>query len=315
LPGCTAIPYGDSAALERALHANRYAAFIVEPVQGEGGMIVPPEGYLQEAQELCRQAGTLFVVDEVQTGLGRTGAMFAVDRSGVEPDVMTLAKSLSGGLVPIGAALCRRDLWLRAYGTIQSFALHTNTFGGASLACAAGLATIRELRHGDAIDNAAKQGERLLDGLRGICDRTEVVRDVRGRGLMIGLEVNPLPSVLQAHWKSVVSGGTSEFLVPDLNGFLESIPALYVTGALMDEYGIYTQVTRSNPRVIRIQPPLTISSEDVDYFLESIEDCSSEVDFCHRVYETWVSKSGVGQHDCGNGFELLKSLNDSSTTQ
>jgi putrescine aminotransferase len=181
--------------------------------------------------------------------------------------------------------------------------LHTSTFGGGSLACAAGLATIRELRRGDVVDNAAKQGERLLEGLREICGQTGAVCDVRGCGLMIGLEMNPLPAVLQAHWKSVVSGGSSEFLVPDLNRFLESVPALYVTGTLMDEYGIYTQVTRSNPRVVRIQPPLTVSSEDVNYFLESIEEVCNEVDFCHRVYEMGVSKSGVGQHDSGNGPE------------
>lgn len=302
VPDCTAIPYGDCAALENALRANRYAAFIVEPIQGEGGMILPPEGYLREAQNLCQEAGTLLIVDEVQTGMGRTGALFAVDHDDVEPDIMTLAKSLGGGLVPIGATLCRRDVWLQAYGTIQSFMLHSSTFGGGSLACAAGLATVRELRHGDAIDNAVKQGTRLLEGLREICGRTQIARDVRGRGLMIGLEIAPLPAILRSHWKSVVSGGTSEFLVPDLNRYLESVTALYVVGTLMDEYGIYTQVTRSDPSVVRIQPPLTVSSEDVNYFLESIEDVCNELDFCNRVYEMGVSKSVVGQHDSGNGF-------------
>ena len=145
LPKCRAVRFGDLEALERALSTRQFAAFIVEPIQAEGGMIVPPEGYLREAQELCHASETLLIVDEVQTGLGRTGTMFAVEHEGVEPDIMTLAKSLGGGLMPIGAMLCRRDLWEKSYGTLHTFALHTSTFGGGSLACAAGLAAIQSL--------------------------------------------------------------------------------------------------------------------------------------------------------------------------
>src|SRR5258708_24068332 len=140
LTGCEAIPFGDFGGLERALATRRFAAFVVEPIQGEGGMNVPPEGYLREAMQQCRAAGTLLVVDAVQTGLGRTGALFAVGLEGVEPDVMTLAKSLGGGLVPLGAMLARRGLWMKAYGTVQTFTLHSSTVGGGSLARAAGLA-------------------------------------------------------------------------------------------------------------------------------------------------------------------------------
>ncbi len=149
LPDCRAVPFGDLDALEDALRERRFAAFIVEPIQGEGGMIVPPAGYLRAARDLCRAAGTLLIVDEVQTGLGRTGALFAVDEEGVEPDVLTLAKSLGGGLVPLGAMLTRRELWRKAYGSARTFALHSSTFGGGSLACAAGLATLRVLRDED----------------------------------------------------------------------------------------------------------------------------------------------------------------------
>ncbi len=166
LADCQAIPFGDPAALRAALVSRRFAAFLVEPVQAEGGMIVPPDGYLREAERVCRECDTLLVVDEVQTGLGRTGEMFAVDREGARPDVMTLAKSLGGGLMPIGAMLCRRDLWHKAYGSLQSFALHTSTFGGGSLACAAGLAALETLADEDLVARGRERGEQLRGARR-----------------------------------------------------------------------------------------------------------------------------------------------------
>jgi 3-acetyloctanal aminotransferase len=207
LPGCQAVPFGDPGALERALCTRRFAAFVVEPIQGEGGMNVPPEGYLRQAQRLCREAGTLLVVDEVQTGLGRTGALFAVDHEGVEPDLMTLAKSLGGGLVPLGAMLARRDLWMKAYGTVQGFALHSSTFGGGSLACAAGLAALRALQEVGLVENAQARGRQLWAGLAGLSRRCPLVKEVRGRGLMLGLEFNPLPRSVRKHFKGADASG------------------------------------------------------------------------------------------------------------
>jgi acetylornithine/succinyldiaminopimelate/putrescine aminotransferase/predicted amino acid dehydrogenase len=297
VPGCVAVPYGDVEALRNALNRERCAAFIVEPIQGEGGMNPPPVGYLHEAEELCRRTGTLLIADEVQTGLGRTGSMFAVDAAGVQPDILTLAKSLSGGLVPLGAMLARRDLWLKAYGTVHSFALHTSTFGGGSLACAAGLATVRLLREGGLIENAAVQGERLLEGLREIAETRHSVREVRGQGLLIGFELNPLPELMKSHWKALVSGGTTGYLIPNLDSFLDSIPALYLMSTLLDEYGIYTQTTRSNPRVLRVQPPLTVTSEEVERFLQAVREVCREADFSNKLFETMVTKSGIGRHD------------------
>ena len=161
LPHCEAVRFGDCEALERALSQRRFAAFIVEPIQAEGGMLMPPAGYLQRAQQLCHETDTLFIVDEVQTGMGRTGEMFAIDHEGLLPDAMSVAKSLGGGLMPIGAMLCRRDLWLQAYGSIETFALHTSTFGGGSLACAAGLATIKALDTEHLLEQATARGEQL----------------------------------------------------------------------------------------------------------------------------------------------------------
>jgi len=296
LPDCVAVPFGDLELLERRLSERRFAAFLVEPIQGEGGMVVPPAGYLREAARLCRRVGTLLVVDEVQTGIGRTGSLFAVDRLGVEPDILTLAKSLSGGLVPIGAMLTRRDLWLKAYGTVQSFALHTSTFSGGSLACAAGLAALEVLGDEDLAANAEARGRQIRERLTKLCDRCEGLREVRGEGLMIGLEFAPLPDSIRSHFKGLGSGEAGRYLIPNLEGMLDGHIALYVMSALLDEYRIYTQTARSNPRVIRIQPPLTITADEVDRFLAAMEDTCLEADFANHIIDGTVAKSGLGQY-------------------
>jgi len=254
-------------------------------------MIVPPPGYLRAAQELCRSTGTLLIVDEVQTGLGRTGTLFAVDEEGVEPDVLTLAKSLSGGLVPVGAMLTRRDLWMRAYGSVQTFALHTSTFGGGSLACAAGLATLRVLREEDLCARAEARGRQLYEGLQELTGRCGLVQGVRGRGLMLGLEFRPMPASMVAHFKGMDPSGVTPFLVPNLDDLIHSIPGTYAMQILLQAHGIYTQVTRSNPRVLRIQPPLTITEEQVRRFLAAVESTCHELHFLNRTVDSIITKS------------------------
>lgn len=296
LPECRAVRFGDLEALERALATRQYAAFIVEPIQAEGGMIVPPEGYLREAQELCRATETLLIVDEVQTGLGRTGDMFAVEHDGVEPDIMTLAKSLGGGLMPIGAMLCRRELWHKAYGTLQTFALHTSTFGGGSLACAAGLAAIQTLEDEHLVEQAKVRGLQFYEGLSEICNQCDLLREVRGRGLLLGLEFNPLPETIVAHWKQMQSQGMGYFLVPQIDKLVEAVPSMYAMQNLLNEYGIYTQVARSNPLVLRIQPPLTITHDEVDSVLLAIAEVCFELDRSNKIFDTIVVKSTLGEH-------------------
>jgi len=296
VPKCRSIPYGDLEALERALSGRRFAAFVVEPLQAEGGMIVPPAGYLREAQRLCRKTATLLVVDEVQTGLGRTGAMFAVEHEGVEPDLMTLAKSLSGGLVPIGAMLARRDLWMRAYGTVQASALHSSTFGGGSLACAAGLATLEVLRREDLAANAAARGGQLLTGLNALAGRCDLFADVRGKGLLVGIEFKPAPATLIRLWKEVGSAKLNPYLVPDFDAFLRNGPSLYVMQSLLQEHRVHAQLARSNPLVLRVQPPLTISAEQVEYFLAAVGQCCRVLDASYKMFTGVTAKSGLGQH-------------------
>jgi acetylornithine/succinyldiaminopimelate/putrescine aminotransferase len=291
VPGCQAIPYGDAKALELALATRQYAAFVVEPIQGEGGMVTPPPGYLAEAHRLCREAGTLFIADEVQTGLGRTGPMFAVERDGIEPDILTLAKSLGGGLMPLGAMIARRDLWLKAYGSYQTFALHSSTFSGGSLACAAGLATLRVLRDSPALVHAARRGIQLREGLEAIAHSCPIIREVRGHGLMLGLEFHELSPALLVNFKGFNPSGVNWWLVPGHDDLLRSIPALYVQSNLLHEHAIYTQVTRSNPRVLRVQPPLILSAAQVERFLEALRATCAEWALISESAEAILSKS------------------------
>jgi acetylornithine/succinyldiaminopimelate/putrescine aminotransferase/predicted amino acid dehydrogenase len=276
IPDCRAIPYGDVRALESALATHQYAAFVVEPIQGEGGMVTPPPGYLAEAHRLCRESGTLFIADEVQTGLGRTGPLFAVERDGIEPDILTLAKSLGGGLMPLGAMIARRDLWMGAYGSYQTFALHSSTFSGGSLACAAGLATLRVLGGGSLLGEAARRGRQLREGLEAIVRDCPILRAVRGHGLMLGLEFHELSPALLANFKEFDQAGVNGWLVPGYEDLMRTIPALYVQSNLLHEHAIFTQVARSNPQVLRVQPPLIVGAAQVDRSLEALRSTCAE---------------------------------------
>jgi putrescine aminotransferase len=230
------VPFGDADALEAALVDA--AAFIVEPVQAEGGVIVPPPGYLARARELCTAAGALLIADEVQTGLGRCGLLFACDRDGVVPDVLVLAKGLSGGVMPIGAYVTRPAIWNAAYA--KTPLIHTSTFGGGPLACAAALEALAVLRDEDLVENARVQGERLLAGARAIArEYPSVLRDVRGFGLLVGVEL-----------RSEGYGGT---IVPE-----------------MLKAGVTVAWTLNRQRVIRLEPPLIVTAHEIETALDAL---------------------------------------------
>jgi putrescine aminotransferase len=237
------VPYGDTAALEAALATDLggdAAAFIVEPVQGEGGVVVPPLGYLRRARELCDASGALLIVDEVQTGLGRCGYTFACERDGIVPDVMTLAKGLSGGVMPIGAYVARPAAWNAAYA--KAPLAHTSTFGGSPLACAAALAALEVLADDGLVDNARARGEQLLLGAQTIAaEYPSVVREARGLGLLAGVEL-----------RNEGYGGT---IVPEM---LKS--------------GVTVAWTLNAQRVIRLEPPLIVTAEEVRRALEALRD-------------------------------------------
>src|SRR3954453_465643 len=187
LPDCIGIPFNDLVALERALSSRNIAAFVVEPIQGKG-VNMPADGYLQAAAELCRRHGTLFVADEIQTGMGRTGRFLAVEHWNVEPDMVLLSKSLSGGHVPIGAVLTRRRIFEKVFDRMDRAVVHGSTFAKNDLAMAAGLASLEVLESERLIENAASKGERLLSAFRKMAERHELLKTVRGKGLMIGIE-------------------------------------------------------------------------------------------------------------------------------
>jgi len=255
LPGTRTVPYGDLEALKAELETGAYAGFIVEPIQGEGGVIVPPRRYLKEAARACRKAGTLFIADEVQTGFGRTGAMFACEAEGVRPDIMALAKSLGGGVMPMGAVLATDEVWSPAYGCAENCLLHTSTFGGNARACAAALKTIEILVRDDVPAEAARKGEALLSRLRDIARDSELVVAVRGRGLLIGVE----------------------FAQPRFaEGLSREYMASMVASLLLEKDHIITAYTLNNPTVIRLEPPLTISDEQ----LEAVGDAMERI--CRR---------------------------------
>ena len=313
LPDCHPIPYGNLEVLERTLAARNMAAFIVEPIQGEGGMIMPPAGYLAEAERLCRQTGTLLIADEVQTGMGRTGTMFASEQAAIEPDIMTVAKSLSGGLVPIGATLARRDLWMRAYGTVDRFALHTSTFGGGSLACAAGLAAIETLIDERLPENAAERGFQILEGLNVLRkELPDYFRDIRGQGLMIGVELSPLAESVISHLKRTDSTGMLQYMMQGVDAMIASFPTVFQMQILLDHYHVYTQVARSNPLVLRIQPPLTIDASKANHFLSSFGRACRLGQKVEDLFDEVITRSISGQHVVGRSSDVRQESPQSS---
>ncbi|HZP25836.1 MAG TPA: aspartate aminotransferase family protein [Dehalococcoidia bacterium] len=259
LPGTHCIPFDDLEALEDELRKGDVAAFITEPIQGEAGVRVPSPQYLPEAAALCHRYGALLILDEIQTGIGRTGRWFACEHWGVEPDIMLLSKGLSGGYVPIGAMITRRNIFDKVFTDLRHSVVHTTTFGGNAMAMVAGLASLRVIEDEHLVENAEVQGALLRGRLQALACRFEMVKEVRGLGLMIGIEfAEPQSFALKAGWKLV--HGADEGLF----GQMLAIP-------LMRDYGILTQVAGHNLDVHKLAPPLIIGKEEVTYFLESYE--------------------------------------------
>ena len=256
LPGFSRVPFDDLDALETALRGEDVAVFIVEPVQGHGPHF-PSAGYLQGAQELCRRFGTLFCLDEVQTGFGRTGRMFALDHWGLEPDLLTVAKSLSGGYVPVGALLMSTAVFDAVFDSLEHSVSHGSTFAPNDLAMAAGLATLDELDGQDLPERAARMGELLLERTRPLVERYEVVKDVRGLGLIWGIEFEE-PAGGSRSWRML------ERVQPGLFAQL-------VVAPLFSDHKILTQVAGHDSNVIKILPPLVLSEDDVDWFVAALE--------------------------------------------
>jgi ornithine--oxo-acid transaminase len=264
LPGCERVPFGDLAALETQLRAKDVAAFIVEPIQGRM-VTLPPAAYLQGAQELCRRYGTMFVVDEIQTGLGRTGKWFALEHWGLEPDFVLVGKALSGGYMPVAAMVTRREHFQRAVGTLERSYVHQSTFGRNRLSMAAGLATLRIIERDRLVEHAAHVGAVLRDGLTELQRRYEMIKEIRAGGLMIGIELGaPSGGMARLNWRLIHMA--SEGLFPQL-----------IVIPLHRDHGVITMAAGKND-VIKLLPPLTLSESEAQTFLGALDAVLAE---CH----------------------------------
>jgi acetylornithine/succinyldiaminopimelate/putrescine aminotransferase len=265
LPGCTEVPWDDLDALERELKKNDVAAFIVEPIQGEGGVRFPSDGYFAEAIRLCHAHGALVIFDEIQTGFGRTGRWFAAQHWDVEPDIMLVSKGMSGGYVPVGAVVTRRAVFDRVFEDLAHAVVHTTTFGGNSMAMVSALATIEVMQSEGVVENAARRGDELLARLRELQNRFEMIREVRGKGLMIGIEFGEPRSLgLKAGWKLVHRANEGLF------GQMLSIP-------LMRDHRILTQIAGHAMDVHKLAPPLIIGDAEIDVFMQAYEQVVESV--------------------------------------
>ncbi len=264
LPGCSRVRFGDLAGLEAELRTKDVAAFIVEPIQGRM-VTLPPDGYLQGAQELCRRYGTMFVVDEIQTGLGRTGRWFALEHSELEPDFVLVGKALSGGCMPVAAMVTTREIYQKAVGTLERCYVHQSTYGRNRLSMAAGLATLRIIERDQLVARAARTGALLRDGLAELQARYEMVKEIRASGLMIGIELGaPSGGVARLNWRLIHMA--SEGLFPQL-----------IVIPLHRDHGVITMAAGKND-VIKLLPPLTLSEGEAKSFLGALDAVLGE---CH----------------------------------
>lgn len=267
LPNCSGIPFNDLMALEKALRGHDVAAFIVEPIQGHG-VNVPDAGYLASAQALCRKYRTLFIADEIQTGLGRTGRFLAIEHWGVEPDMVLISKTLSGGHVPVSAVLARKWIFDKIFDRMDRAVVLSSTFAMNDLAMAAGLATLEVLESEKLIKKAAQQGARLVAMFEAMALRYEMVAQIRGMGLMIGIEFGrPRSLKLQAAWRMLEAVSAGLF-------------CQLITIPLLKDHKILAQVAGHGSHTVKLLPSLVISDEDCEWIGRAFDDV---IGASHRV--------------------------------
>jgi ornithine--oxo-acid transaminase len=267
------VPFGDLAALEKQLNSKHFAAFVVEPIQSEAGIKIPPQGYLKEAEAICRRTGTLFVLDEVQTGMFRTGPFLAGHHYGVRADMVVLAKALSGGLAPVGATLMTDAVYEGVYSSLRRAIIHTSTFSENSFSMRAGLATLDVLERESLGARAAELGEELRQKLREELEPFEMVKEVRGLGMLSGIEF-----------------GTASKLALKVafEVFMKIHPAMFgqiVVGRMFRDKNILTQICGNNFMVLKVAPPLVTSRAQLDEFVVAIRDV---VELMHTSTSFWT---------------------------
>jgi len=267
LPNFVSVPFGDLSALEQALSVNDIAAFIVEPIQGHG-VFLPPDDYLSEAAKLCKQHGALLIADEVQTGLGRTGRYWAVEHWNVEPDILCMAKALSGGFVASGAVACKKWIFEKVFSRMDRAVVHGSTFSKNNPAMAAGLATLEVLQQERLVENARELGERLIADLKSLVPDYELLHDVRGKGMMIGIEFGEPKSLsLKTAWKMLETANKGLF-------------CQMITIPLLKNHRILSQTAGHSMNIVKFLPPLILTEDDNKWIVDAVTDVIADA---HKV--------------------------------
>lgn len=267
LPGCSSVPFNDLEALEQALSKNDVAAFIVEPIQGKG-VNVPDDNYLPEVELLCKKYGTLFVADEVQTGLGRTGKLWAIEHWGVQPDMICMAKALSGGFVPIGAVAMTQKVMDAVFNRMDRAVVHGSTFSKNNLAMAAGLATLQVIEDEKLVENSAKVGKDIINAINATTTKYEFLKEARGMGMMIAIEFqSPQSLSLKAAWSMLEAANKGLF-------------CQMITIPLFKDHHILTQVAGHGMNVVKLLPPLNLTQKDHDWIVNSFDQAIADT---HKV--------------------------------
>jgi len=279
LPDTKQVPFGDLKDLAAELSTKKHAAFIVEAIQGEGGIRIPSLDYLREAQALCRQYGSLFIVDEVQTGLYRTGRFLAAQHFGLDPDMVVLAKALSGGLVPVGAVLLTDDVYNSVYGSLKRAFIHTSTYSENNLAMRTGLATLDVLESERLGARALSVGQYLRERLQAALAGYQMVKEVRGLGLFCGVEFQaPRSFALRASFET----------------FMRLHPGMFGQMLVMQLFreGILTQICGNNFLVLKVAPPLMVQEVEVDEFVGKL---GKVVESIHASTTFWSEALGLAR--------------------
>lgn len=280
IPGVEFVDFGDIADLERRLATRKFAALILEPIQGEAGIVLPPQDYLERAQQLCRKYGTLFVLDEVQTGLGRTGRFLAAHHFGLDPDMVILAKALSGGLVPVGAVLMTDSIYSSVYHSLGRAIVHTSTYSENGLAMRAGLAALYVLDSESLAERALIQGEAFRSRLSAALAPYEMVDEVRGIGHFSGIAFRPPKSLS---------------LRLSYEAFHRIHPAMFgqiIVMRLYRDHGILTQICGNNFMVLKAAPPLSVRDESLHAFTRSLVEVLEVVHSSKRFWQDALELAG-----------------------
>lgn len=285
LPGCRAVPFNDLQALEEALSKNDVAAFIVEPVQGKG-VNIPDDNYLPEVERLCKKYGTLFVADEVQTGLGRTGKFWAIEHWSVRPDMICMAKALSGGFVPIGAVAMTQKVMDTVFNRMDRAVVHGSTFSKNNLAMAAGLATLWVIEDEKLVQNSAIIGEDIINTINATATKYEFLKEVRGKGMMIALEFHSPKSLsLKTAWSMLEAANKGLF-------------CQMVTIPLFKDHRILTQVAGHGMNVVKLLPPLNLTQKDRDWIINAFDKTIADT---HKIPGSiWSLGKTLASHAIGN---------------